>query len=77
MSTHLCESLDEASDIRHGECIQLLIDRGADINSKLIFAQSPLHRATRYNHIDCIQILIDNGADKDIKIATIMEVLMP
>ena len=40
-----------------------LISRGADLEAKNRFGQSPLHRAIRRGAVEVARILIDAGAD--------------
>ena len=41
----------------------LLIDRGADVNAKDNFQQTPLYTAAIFGNIDTAKLLIDRGAD--------------
>jgi ankyrin repeat protein len=50
----------------NGEMINLLVDKGADINSKLepqLDGHTPLHGAVEYIRPDAVRVLIQRGAD--------------
>jgi ankyrin repeat protein len=47
--------------------VQDLIKRGADVNSKNNYGQTPLHRALGNNAIEIAKLLIDAGADVEAK----------
>ena len=63
-------SLHYAVKSRYGsvDVIKLLVDSGADINSRNRRGGTPLHYAARYSSKDDIfQLLVSKGADADIK----------
>jgi ankyrin repeat protein len=63
MAEHICDNLHEASRINHHECLNLLLDRGADVNEKTHpEGWTPLHMASRNNHNECVNILLNHGA---------------
>jgi ankyrin repeat protein len=41
----------------------LLIERGANINTKNRFLSTPLHEAVRTGHVEVVRLLVTNGAD--------------
>ena len=47
--------------------IKYLIERGADVNAKEQYGQTPLHYASYYNHIETTELLIERGADVEAK----------
>jgi ankyrin repeat protein len=47
----------------HIECLQLLIDAGANVNMQNIDGNTALIWASRNSHIECLQLLVDAGAD--------------
>lgn len=47
------------------ECLQLLLDQGANINIKDDRGWTPLHDAVFHGHVGCAMILIRKGADLD------------
>ena len=46
----------------HKDMVQLLLDKGADINTVNIFGRTPLHHAAEYGKIDAAGLLISLGA---------------
>ncbi|KAI1807231.1 hypothetical protein F4811DRAFT_567129 [Daldinia bambusicola] len=46
---------------------ELLLENGAEVNTKDEFGDSPLHSACRRGHHDLIRLLIDWGADMDCR----------
>jgi len=53
--------------IGHHQCIEVLLDRNANINACNDNSETPLHHASRSGQHQCIEVLIDHGADKSIK----------
>ncbi|KAI8632076.1 hypothetical protein F5Y19DRAFT_472961 [Xylariaceae sp. FL1651] len=51
----------------HKETVQLLLDRGADIESKDRFGQTPLSWAAEKGQKETVQLLLDRGADIESK----------
>ena len=47
----------------HIECIGVLLDKGADIESKINLGDAALHAAACQGHTACIGVLLDRGAD--------------
>lgn len=48
--------------------VKALVERGADVNSKGAYNNTPLHNACiNYNNVDIVTILLDNGAKIDEK----------
>lgn len=47
--------------------MQLLIENGADINTRDESDSTPLHLASSVGSFDTVQLLIDHGADLDAK----------
>jgi ankyrin repeat protein/WD40 repeat protein len=50
----------------HISTVQLLIDKGADINKQSNLGWTPLHLATHNNHLYCVKTLLNAGARNDI-----------
>ena len=49
------------------ECIQLLIDCGADVNSVDKQQWTPLHIAASYQNLEAVKLLIQQGAQIEVK----------
>jgi len=49
------------------ELVELLLDKGADPNSKNENGETPLHKACYWNRIEIAKLLIERGADVDAK----------
>nr|CAH8855428.1 unnamed protein product [Trichobilharzia regenti] len=45
------------------DIVQLLLDNGADVNSRGQFGRTPLYRAAFGSHLDIVKILLNHGAD--------------
>ncbi|XP_051791911.1 IQ motif and ankyrin repeat domain-containing protein 1 [Erpetoichthys calabaricus] len=58
--------LSEAAAGGHPEAITLLIENGADINTKGAFGRTPLYRAAFGGHLRAVQTLLQFGADPRI-----------
>ena len=52
-----------AAQYGHAELVKLLLDRGANPDSKCIVGRTPLHRTAEYGHTDLVKLLMDRGAD--------------
>ena len=46
---------------------KLLISKGADVNAKNIYSDTPLHFASRINYLELAKLLISKGADVNAK----------
>lgn len=51
------------SDNRVHEIVRLLVDHGADVNSRGLWGQTPLHKACRQSCLPLTKYLCENGAD--------------
>jgi ankyrin repeat protein len=47
----------------HREVVELLLDRGAEVNGRTTFGNTPLHLASRAGRLEAAKLLIDRGAD--------------
>jgi len=47
----------------HGDVVELLIAKGADVNARRNDNRTPLHTACRAGHKDVVELLIAKGAD--------------
>jgi ankyrin repeat protein len=62
--------LHDAIDSRPGgdiELVQLLLDRGANIETRGINDWTPLHKACRRGYIDLVRLLLSRGASIDAR----------
>ncbi|XP_067323289.1 IQ motif and ankyrin repeat domain-containing protein 1 isoform X2 [Anolis sagrei] len=55
--------LSEAAGGGHPEAIRMLIENGADPNSRGAFNRTPLYRAAFGGHLAAVELLLQNGAD--------------
>ncbi|KAG5899068.1 hypothetical protein JTB14_028239 [Gonioctena quinquepunctata] len=44
-------------------CLQLSVERGADVNAATSECCTPIHEATHSDSFDCLQLLNERGAD--------------
>ena len=49
--------------LRHRDLVQLLLERGADVEAKDSSGRTPLHLAARAGHMDDVRALVTQGAD--------------
>ncbi len=52
----------------HKEVVELLIDKGADVNAKGKYGGTPLHSAAFFGQTEIVELLIAKGADLNAKI---------
>lgn len=57
------QAIHFAAEWNHPECIRLLVEAGADINSQNDSGKTPLHWAVENYGADAVQWLLSNGAD--------------
>ncbi|XP_052702923.1 ankyrin-1-like [Crassostrea angulata] len=62
ISVDLFFCLHKARGWDHDITVQLLLDKGADINSCNTNNETPLHKATKCGHESTVQLLLDEGA---------------
>ncbi|XP_070557089.1 IQ motif and ankyrin repeat domain-containing protein 1-like [Ptychodera flava] len=55
--------LSEAASGGHADTIKMLLEKGADPNSRGQFERTPLYRAAFSGHLEAVEILLQNGAD--------------
>jgi ankyrin repeat protein len=61
------QQLFKACKVGNLEAVKDLLDRGADVHAKDIFANTPLHRAAESGHVEVCSLLLDRGADVHAK----------
>jgi len=54
-------------DQKQMDMVTLLVDEGADVNSRNEKGQTPLHFAVLFDHIEKAELLINAGADVNAK----------
>eukprot|EP00757_Euglenozoa_sp_SAG-D1_P000752 gene752-12047_t len=54
-----------ASQKGHTKCLELLLDRGANVDQPNIDGVTPLYIASHNGHIKCMELLLDRGAKVD------------
>jgi len=59
-------ALIEAASHGHTEIVELLIERGADVNMKGEAWYGPLHVASAGGYVDTVQLLLEHGADVNL-----------
>lgn len=57
------QPIHSAARWNHPECIRVLVDAGADINSQNDSGKTPLHWAAENHAVDAVQWLLSSGAD--------------
>ena len=57
------------------ECIQLLIDLGANVNAQDEYGWTPLHDAVFHGHVNCAAVLINAGANLEAETDDFWQVL--
>ncbi|XP_037793046.1 ankyrin-2-like [Penaeus monodon] len=62
-----CTPLHVAAQQGHPTCIQILVNAGADMYARDIWASIPLHRAAMNNKPEAIMQLIECGCDPQVK----------
>ncbi|ELT90081.1 hypothetical protein CAPTEDRAFT_55409, partial [Capitella teleta] len=55
--------LSEAASGGNADTVKLLVDNGADLNSRGQFDRTPLYRAAFAGHLEAVQMLLQSGAD--------------
>jgi ankyrin repeat protein len=57
--------LHRAASHGHDTVVQLLLDRGADVNAADLYRRTPLHCASKNSHLEVVRLLLDQGANID------------
>ncbi|XP_065843329.1 IQ motif and ankyrin repeat domain-containing protein 1-like isoform X2 [Oscarella lobularis] len=58
--------LSESANGGNPETVRLLIDKGADVNTKGQYGRTPLYRAAFAGHTNAVEVLLEFGADPRI-----------
>ncbi|XP_043930987.1 ankyrin repeat and SOCS box protein 1 isoform X1 [Protopterus annectens] len=58
-----CTPLRIAATAGHGDCVNFLIQKGADVDLVDVKGQTALYVAVVNGHLDCVHILLEAGAD--------------
>jgi len=61
------QKLIDASFYGYLDIVKILIEAGADVNTKNFFGYTPLLWASIYNHKEVVNLLIEAGADINAK----------
>jgi ankyrin repeat protein len=67
LTQELIKEMNQSVDDIDMPRIQILIERGADVNAKDSDGRTPLHWASYFNAIETAKLLIENGADVKAK----------
>ena len=51
----------------HDDCLQWLVNHGADVNTRNARGETPLHQVTQKGNYNCVKLLIKAGADVNEK----------
>ena len=54
--------------------MQMLVDKGAEVNKADDDGLTPLHRSARKGNVDMVSLLVANGADLNVKDRWVMAV---
>ena len=58
--------LHAASQLGHLEICRILVEAGANLDSKDLLDETPLHKASGGGHIKILELLLNSGADPSI-----------
>ena len=65
---HLLETpLHAAAEAGRPDCVQVLLEHGANVNQAQEGGLTALHMAARHGHLDVLQLLLDAGAHMEVK----------
>ena len=63
----LMSKLHDAAGYGHAKALKLLLDEGADINTRNTYGETPLHWAAEYGKTEIAKLLLDSDADVNAK----------
>lgn len=66
-------ALNKACDQGHMEIVQLLIERGANVNNKGGADLTPIMNAATTGYVEIVQLLIDNGAEISYDLLSVIQ----
>ena len=52
--------------LNYVNCLQMILDAGADVNVQNVDGQTPLYYAVRDRSLECFKLLIDHKADVNL-----------
>lgn len=63
----LNEQLWEATRVGDAAAVKVALDKGADVNAKFRYGQTPLFKAAERGHTEVVKLLLERGADVKLR----------